>query len=63
MKRERWYCRACGKTAFPSERQAQGAIDYYQTVVSEGAGKVPKRVYRCPYGNGCHLSSKEGKRA
>ena len=62
MRRGRWHCKPCHKTSFPSEGQAQGAVDYYQTVVEDGAHDKPKRVYPCPYGNGYHVTKQDERR-
>lgn len=61
MRRNAWYCKACQKTAFPSERRAERAIEHIQQINSQG--HVPIRAYDCPYGNGWHLTSKERKTA
>lgn len=59
MKRQRWHCRPCDKTSFPSESQALGAVDYYQTVITDGLRAKPKRAYPCPKGNGYHITKQD----
>lgn len=61
MRRDKWYCRPCDKSAFPSESRAESAIEYIQT--QNNTGHVPVRAYECPYDNGWHLTSKERKTA
>lgn len=57
MRRNKWHCKPCDKTAFPSQRAAERAIENIRNGQVRGAG--PKRAYQCSYGNGWHLTSKD----
>lgn len=57
MRQNSWYCHACRKTAYPSQRRAESAMTKIQNSGNVRRGG-PKRVYACPYGNGHHLTSK-----
>lgn len=49
-------CLPCGKKMFATREGAENRLE--EIALGEGvAGKAPQRTYRCPNGNGWHLTS------
>lgn len=60
MRRRKWRCRACDKTAYCGERRALAAIESIQQINPDG--HIPIRAYPCPYSNGWHITSQNERR-
>jgi hypothetical protein len=61
MRRDAWHCKACGKNSYPSQRRAEGVIEWVTKATDRK--HLPKRAYECPYGNGWHLTSQKERSA
>jgi hypothetical protein len=53
---DRPWCDICGKTGYPTEAAADAEITR-QRQRGGRAGVKPRRHYRCPSGNGHHLTA------
>lgn len=60
MRREKWACRACGKTAYDSYSRAFLAMDRIAEISERDV--IPLRVYECPYYNGYHMTHMKEER-